>query len=135
MPRSTKPSDTIRGRVKPKKKPVRVSKSRLEKRANVKLTECTLQQRHVINGLPYGPGAVKVPREVAYALLELDRKAAQVEAALYAEKAVMILSNRLAVPVAPANFQSIWAGDNSPIFYTQSGKGVIDVRQAGQTTF
>jgi hypothetical protein len=75
----------------------------------------------------YGPGPTYVPQRLLLAVLEQDRRAVDAEANLFTERSHMILSGRgaaVAVQVATPNFQSLWAGENPPIYDQVSGKGM-----------
>lgn len=88
---------------------------------------------HRVGGESYGPGAVWVPSGVSLTLLEMDRRAVEVESSLYRSNSNIIVSNGRgaqirAIPVANPNFDRIWLGENPPIFDQVSGRG-MDVGQ------
>jgi hypothetical protein len=108
---------------------------KLKDKADNKRVEVSLKTFHMFGDEQFGPGVCWVPQRLLLAVLEQDRHAWEVENQLFVTHTGMIVRGREAavgVPVAPQNFESLWAGINAPIFDQISGRGVIDAGQGAR---
>ncbi len=56
----------------------------------VRQVEVELRAQHSINGRPYGPGRIKVRKDVAAVLLEQERRAQEHEDIFYGKRAYIV---------------------------------------------
>lgn len=86
---------------RPKTKPAKRRVSQKSIAAGTKVlrdiapNEITLAARHTINGVPYGPGRVTVPKKIAEVLLEGERRAAWSDANFAGTRACVIGPGRV----------------------------------------
>ena len=73
-----------------KGKPIKVKKTSIEALNHNRPQEIVLSQVCSINGVPYGPGRIRVAGGVARMLMELDRNAQQIEADFHAKRAFIM---------------------------------------------
>jgi hypothetical protein len=124
-------SKIIKARM-PKEQVARLAAARAKKlkdHEDSKKVAVHLKTFHIFGGDRFGPGLSWVPQCLLLAVLEQDRRAVEVENQLFVERSHLILRSPtgvLDIPIAPQNFQSVWAGENPPIFDQVSGRGVVD---------
>lgn len=76
----------------------------------------TLRTQHSINGVPYGPGRLRVPEELGRTLMEGETRVRQSEAELFGQQRSFMLNMRTmqAIPVASQIFDHVWQ-DPTPV--------------------